>query len=101
MAWTVYSVPTSKKTALDAALGDDLVSRQSHTVRAAAALGGPADQLYVLVEGSTDGVRRADELVGPVGQKVAGADGEALYQKFKDEQESASAGMGLFFTEDA
>jgi len=83
MAWTVYSVATSKKAALDAALG------------------GPADQTYVLVEGSADGVRRAEELLGPVGQKATGADGEALYRKFKDEQESASAGMGLFFTEDA
>ncbi|HTW56305.1 MAG TPA: hypothetical protein VMG36_07715 [Thermoplasmata archaeon] len=101
MAWTVYSVATSKKAALDAALADDVVSRQSHTVRAAAALGGPADQTYVLVEGSADGVRRAEELLGPVGQKATGADGEALYRKFKDEQESASAGMGLFFTEDA
>jgi hypothetical protein len=101
MAWTVYSVPTSKKAALDAALADDIVSRQSHTVRAAAALGGPADQTYVLVEGSTEGVRRAEELLGPVGQKPAGTDGEAIYQKIKAEQESASAGMGLFFTEDA
>lgn len=101
MAWTVYSVPTSQKAALDAALTDDVVSRQSHTVRAAAALGGPADQTYVLVEGSAEGVRRADELLGPIGHHATGPDGDALYQKFKDEQEAASAGMGLFFGDDA
>jgi hypothetical protein len=101
MPWTIYSVPSSKKAELDAALADDLVSRQSHTVRAASALGGPADRTYVLIEGSTDGIGRANTLLEPVGSRVAGAEGEALFQKFKDEQESASAGMGLFFTEDA
>ena len=101
MPWTIYSVLSSKKAELDAALADDLVSRQSHTVRAATALGGPADSIYVLVEGSTDGIVRANALLGPIGTRPAAPDGEALYRKFKDEQEAASAGMGLFFTEDA
>ena len=99
MAWTIYSVPTGKRSELEAALKDDLVSRQSQKVRDAAALGGPADRLYVLVEGSTEGVQRADTLITPLGEKLAAAEGTALHQKFKDEEEAASAGMGLFFTE--
>ena len=101
MPWTIFSVPSSKKTELDAALADDIVSRQSHTVRTASALGGPADAIYVLVEGSADGIRRAEGLLGAMGVRPSAPDGEALYKKFKDEQEAASAGMGLFFTEDA
>jgi hypothetical protein len=68
-------------------------------VRDAKAMGGPADALYVLLEGSTEAMKRGDELLGPVGTKLAPADAEALYRRFKDEEESASAGMGLFFTE--
>jgi hypothetical protein len=100
MAWTLFSVPNTKRTELDAALKDDRVSRQSQTVRDAAAMGGPSGATYVLVEGAADAVARAEELLAAVGSRPPAAEAEALYRRFKDEQESASAGMGLFFTEE-
>ena len=100
MAWTLFSVPSTKRTELDAALKDDKVSRQSQKVRDAAAMGGPAGAVYVLVEGAADAVHRAEELLGPIGTKLPASEGDALYRKFKDEDEAASAGMGLFFTEE-
>jgi hypothetical protein len=100
MAWTLYSVPTNRRTDLDTALHDDLVSRQSQKVREAPSIGGPAGETYVLVEGSSEGIRRADELLGAVGKKLSGPDGEQLYRRFKEEEDQASSGMGLFFTED-
>ncbi len=100
MAWTLYDVPSAKKSDVETALKDDVVSRQSHTIRDAGAMGGPSGALYVLVEGSADGVRRADELLGPVGKKVPAAESEPLYKKFQEEREAASSGMGLFFTEE-
>jgi hypothetical protein len=100
MAWTLFSVPSSKRAELDAALKDDIVSRQSHTVRDAKAVGGPSDTTYVLIEGSADAVQRADGLLAPVGTKLPAPEAQALYQRFKEEEESASAGMGLFFTEE-
>jgi hypothetical protein len=100
MAWTLYSVPSAKRTELDAVLKDDLLSRQSQKVREAGAVGGPSGAVYVLLEGSAEAVRRADELLPPVGTKLPTVEAEALYRKFKDEEESASAGMGLFFTEE-
>jgi 3-hydroxyisobutyrate dehydrogenase-like beta-hydroxyacid dehydrogenase len=98
--WSLFAIPAAQRAQLDAALKDDTVSRQSQKVRDAAALGGPAGETYVLVEGSADGVRRADELLTPLGKKLTGADGDGLYAKFKAEEEAASAGMGLFFTEE-
>jgi hypothetical protein len=99
MAWTLFSVPATKRTELDAVLKDDRVSRQSQTVRDAATMGGPSGSLYVLVEGAADAVNHAAELLGPIGTRLPAAEGDALYRRFKDEEESASAGMGLFFTE--
>lgn len=99
MAWTLYAIPATKRTELDAVLKDDLLARQSQKVRDAAAVGGPTGSVYALLEGSADAVRRADELLPPLGAKLRGAEAEALYRKFKEEEESASAGMGLFFTE--
>lgn len=99
MAWTLYAVPSAKKAELETVLHDDAVSRQSHKVRDAPTLGGPAAELFVLIEGSTEAVARASELLGPVGTKVPPADAERIYARLKEEEDAASAGMGLFFTE--
>ncbi|MGA9840005.1 MAG: hypothetical protein WBF81_06110 [Thermoplasmata archaeon] len=99
MAWTLFSLPSAKRAELDAVLKDDLLSRQSQKVRDAKSIGGPADTTYVLLEGLPDAMQRADTLLAPVGTKLPAAEAEPLYRKFKEEEESASAGMGLFFTE--
>src|SRR5579862_1018641 len=99
MAFTIFSVPSAKKGELDAVLADDELSRQSHRVRDAASAGGPAGSLYVMVEGSDPAIGRANELLTKVGEKLPAADAEALRRKFQDEDDSAAAGMGLFFTE--
>lgn len=100
MPWTIYSVASARRSELDAVLKDDQVSRQSQKLRDAAALGGPSDRLYVLIEGSPEGVARADTLLAPVGEKLPSTEASALHQRFKDEDEAASSGMGLFFTEE-
>lgn len=99
MAWTLCSVPTEKKSELDAILRDDVVSRQSQKIRDAATQGGPSGQLFVLVEGSPEAIARAQSLLAAVGEKLKTEDAEAVYRRLKDEDEAASAGMGLFFTE--
>ena len=99
MAWTLHAVASAKKAEVDAALRDDIVSRQSHTVRDAASAGGPSGMLYVLVEGSADAVARADGLLKPLAEPLPVPERESLYKRFKEEEEAASAGMGLFFTE--
>jgi hypothetical protein len=99
MPWAIFAVPNEHRAELDGALRDDLVSRQSQKVRDAASLGGPAATTYVLLEGAPEAVRRLETLLGANGARLAGADAESLYRRFKEEEEAASAGMGLFFTE--
>jgi hypothetical protein len=100
MGWSLFTVPSERRAELDAALKDDLVSRQSHKVRDGATFGLPAGRTIVLVEGSTEGVRRAEELIAPIGTRPDRADADRLYRQLKDEEEAASSGMGLFFTEE-
>jgi len=99
MAWTLHLVAASKKSEVETALHDDIVSRQSQKLRDASALGGASGQLYVLVEGSAEAVGRAEGLLKPLSEPLTPADRDAIYRRLKDEEESASAGMGLFFTE--
>jgi hypothetical protein len=99
MPWTLFSVPTDRRTDLQTVLGDDLIGRQSQTIREAPTLGGPAGRLYVLLEGSGEAIARADAMLAPIGSKLPPAEAEPIYRKLQEERESASAGMGLFFTE--
>jgi hypothetical protein len=99
MAWTLFRLPSSKKAELDTILRDDQISRQSQKVRDAMALGGPSGEIYVLVDGAPEAVARAEGLLAPLGQRLTGAEAESIHSKFREEDESASAGMGLFFTE--
>jgi hypothetical protein len=99
MSWTIFSVPAERRSDLDAVLKDDVVSRQSQKVRDGPSVGAAGGTTIVLVEGSEPGVKRAEELLGPVGSRLPAADAEKLYRRLKDEEDAASAGMGLFFTE--
>jgi hypothetical protein len=99
MSWTLFRVPNDRRSELDQVLKDDQVSRQSQKLRDAASVGGPAGKTYVLIEGSADAVHHAEELLGPIGKKLPPDEAEPLYQRFKEEEDQASAGMGLFFTE--
>lgn len=99
MAWTLQQIASAKKGEVEAALRDDVVSRQSHKLRDAPSAGGPSGQIYVLIEGSPEGVARAEGLLKPLAEPLTPADREAVYKRLKDEEEAASAGMGLFFTE--
>ena len=99
MAWTIYTVGSDRREALDAALKDDVVSRQSQKVRDGPSVGAPSGTTIVLVEGTSAALERLGQLLGGVGTRLQGDDAERLYRKLKDEEEAASAGMGLFFTE--
>ena len=99
MPWTLLSVPSTRKADLDAALRDDLLSRQSLKVRDAPSLGGPAATVYVLVEGTEEATRRAESLLAEFATRLPAAVAQALYARLKEEEENASSGMGLFFTD--
>jgi hypothetical protein len=99
MASTLFVVPGTKRTELDTILKEDRIARQSQKIRDAPTLGGKAGDLFVLVEGSEDAVRTADEMLAKIGTRPAAAEREEILHRLKEEDEAASAGMGLFFTE--
>jgi hypothetical protein len=99
MAWAIFTVTSDRRDTLDAALKDDLVSRQSQKVRDGPSVGAAGGTTVVLLEGTPAALDRLGELLGPAGSRLSGDDAERLYRRLKDEEEAASAGMGLFFTE--
>ena len=99
MAWTLFEVPQTRRTELDELLKDDLISRQSHKLRDAATFGRPSGSLLVLIEGAPEAVTLAEERLGKVGTALPKPEAERVYRALRDEDDTASAGMGLFFTE--
>jgi hypothetical protein len=99
MAWIIFEVPNIQRSKLDEVLRDDVVARQSHKLRDAATLGGRSGYLLVQIDGSTEAVARAEGMLKDIGTKLPPKEAEALRARLQEEDESASAGMGLFFTE--
>jgi hypothetical protein len=99
MPWILYEVPNDRRSKLDEVLRDDLIGRQSQKIRDAATLGGHSGHVYVQLDGSPEAVSRAEMLLKDVGTKLPPKEAEALHARLQEEDEAASAGMGLFFTE--
>ena len=91
----VYRIKTTDKARLDAALGDDILSRQSLTIRDARHFGVPGDFIFLFVEGSDAGILRADAVLLDFAQRAP--DGNTLIDLLKAEEDAAASGLGSIF----
>ena len=78
---------------------DDLISRQSLTTRDARSLDLEGDNIYLKLEGSQEALDRAADLVEEheLGKQLSEAESQPIYDKIKEEEETASEGMGMIF----
>lgn len=95
--YRVYRIPTAKLAAMDPVYQDNLAGRQSITVRESRTLGVRGEGSLVLVEGSDEGVARADALLKDSATALTGADAEAVYRAFRAQDADAASGMGFVF----
>lgn len=95
MPFRVYVVRSSDRARLDAALGDDVVSRQSIQVRDAHHFGRPGDQLFVFVDGTEAGLVRADAVLLDFAERAPDAD--VLHGLLVAEEEAAASSLGSVF----
>lgn len=95
--YRVFRLPLAKIAAVDLVYQDNLAGRQSITVREARALGLGGEGNLVLVEGSEDGVARAESLLKDNATTLTGADAETAYKAFRSQDDEAASGMGFVF----
>lgn len=95
--YRVYRIPTAQLPAVDPVYQDNLAGRQSITVREARSLGLRGEGSLVLVEGSDEGVARADALLKDAAQALAGAEAEDAYRAFRAQDLDAASGLGFVF----
>lgn len=99
MAYVIFEIPKEKESELEILKKDDLISRQSLTFRDARSLGLVGDVVYVKIEGSEEALKRAQDMVEEhqLGDTLNPADARPISDKIRDEEESASEGMGMIF----
>jgi hypothetical protein len=97
MNYAIFSVEKSQASKINKILRDDLVSRQSISVRDASALNIDKDVRYVLIEGTEEALKKADELFSEVGTKENEEEAKNIYNKIKSEESDVASGVGFIF----
>ncbi|MFO8109171.1 MAG: hypothetical protein R6U17_01415 [Thermoplasmata archaeon] len=94
--YAVFEVPGDKKDIVPKVLSDELVSRQSSSVRDGESLGFEDGTTYALIEGMEEGVGKAEELFKE-NDIEAMEDDKEVYEAIKAADEDAAAGVGTIF----
>ncbi len=97
MSYAIFSVDNEKKNKIKDVLSDDLVSRQSITQRDAKALKIEKEAQFVMIEGDDSALAKAKELFQELGTLIEGSEAEEIYNKLKEDEEGAAAGVGFIF----
>lgn len=97
MGYVVYRVLPKDSRRLEQVLKDDLVSRQSIVTRDARSLGARGEGTLVLIEGQERALRRAEELLAGVGEKLLGREAEEVHELFRREADDVASGVGFVF----
>ncbi len=95
--YVIFKVDRVKSKEIDLLYKDDIVSRQSVIKREGQSLDLKEDSIYVLVEGSEEGIKRAKEIAEKFASIPEQKEMENIYKKFKEQDESSLEGMGSIF----
>jgi len=95
--YAIFIADTEKKGKVDEILKDDVVSRQSITVRDAEALGLEEKGLLILIEGTEEALKRSEELFKDVAKKIPEEEAKEIFSKFKAQEEDVAGSIGFIF----
>lgn len=90
----VYDIAPAQLAKAQELLGkDDLVSRQSTYTRTAASLNMKENKTYLIIDGSPEALKRADELIKGLATKAANK--EVVLKKFDEIERASAEGFGF------
>lgn len=95
--YKVFEIPRENVGKAKEILRDNTISRQSIAVRDATGLGIDKDLQYILIEGTEDALKRAEELFAEKDTGKLAEDGTEIYEKIKKEEETVAEGVGFIF----
>jgi hypothetical protein len=96
--YVIFEVKSAEAGKINTVIKDDLVSRQSIVIREANSLDIKGEVSYLKIEGSTEGLKRAEELAKELGmKKLPDKKAKKVDEKIKEQEDSAATGMGMIF----
>lgn len=94
MTYRVFEIRAKDRARYEEAVQDDVLGRQSLTLRDAKQLGyTDRDTFFVLVEGTEQGLYRAETLLLEFARRAAKP--EEILKQIKDEEDQAASGLGF------
>ena len=81
-----------KSKAEDLLRKDDIVGRQSITIRLASSMNLEKEGYFIIINGSEESIKRAGELIGSFAKKYEKK--EKVLEKIREEEDSAAEGLG-------
>ncbi|SRR5512137_1712556 len=98
MAYVIFEVKSAEAGKIQTMLQDDVVNRQSIVIRDANSLDIKGSVTYLKIEGSAEGLKRAEELAKELGmKKLPDKKAKKIEEKIKEQEDSAATGMGMIF----
>ena len=98
MAYVIFEVKSAEAGKIQTMLQDDVVNRQSIVIRDANSLEMKGAVSYLKIEGSAEGLKRAEELAKELGlKKIPEKKAKKIDDKIKEQEDSAATGMGMIF----
>jgi len=98
VAYVIFEVKSEDAGKINELIKDDLVSRQSILTRDSSSLDLKGNFLYLRIDGSKEGLKRAKELAKELNlKKLDGKKAKELDEKIKEQEDSAASGIGMIF----
>jgi hypothetical protein len=98
LTYVIFEVKSEEVGKINKLTKDDLVSRQSILTRDSSSLSMEGEFSYVKVEGSDDGIKRAEELAKELElKKLNEKKAKEINDKILEQEDSAASGMGMIF----
>lgn len=98
MTYIIFEVKSDETGKIDKIIKDDLVSRQSILTRDSSSLNVEGQFVYLKIDGSEEGLKKAEELAKELGlKKLDKKKSKEINDKIKEQEDSAATGMGLIF----
>jgi hypothetical protein len=98
LAYLIFEVKSDEIGKINKLIKDDLISRQSILTRDSSSLSLKGDFSYLKIEGSDEGLKRAEKLAKELElKKLDEKKAKEINTKMEEQEESAASGMGMIF----
>ena len=98
MTYVIFEAKSENIGKINKLIKDDLVSRQSILTKDSNSLDIKGDYSYVKIEGSKEGIKKAEELAKELElKKLDEKKAKKINKKIEEQEDSAASGIGMIF----